>query len=69
LRGGGADTRRADRCGCVVLPRGWCAPTLDGVCVGRAALPLLRPGAERRIRFGFTVTAPRERQVQGLPGR
>jgi len=53
----------------VVLPRGWCAPTLDGVFVGRAALPPLRPGEERRIRFGFTVTAPRERQVQGLPGR
>ncbi|CAH0269636.1 mucoidy inhibitor MuiA family protein [Roseomonas sp. CECT 9278] len=29
----------------------------------------LAPGEERRIRFGFSVTAPRERQVQGLPGR
>ncbi len=29
----------------------------------------LAPQQERRIRFGFTVTAPRERQVQGLPGR
>ncbi|MBR0672779.1 mucoidy inhibitor MuiA family protein [Neoroseomonas soli] len=29
----------------------------------------LAPGQERRIRFGYTVTAPRDRQVQGLPGR
>lgn len=29
----------------------------------------LAPGEERRIRFGFTVTAPRDRQIQGLPGR
>lgn len=29
----------------------------------------LAPGQERRIRFGYTVTWPRERQVQGLPGR
>jgi hypothetical protein len=29
----------------------------------------LAPGQERRIRFGTTVTAPRDRQVQGLPGR
>jgi uncharacterized protein (TIGR02231 family) len=26
-----------------------------------------RPGEERRIRFGYTVTAPRDRQVTGLP--
>jgi uncharacterized protein (TIGR02231 family) len=30
---------------------------------------VLAPGEERRIRFGFTVTAPRDRRVQGLPGR
>jgi uncharacterized protein (TIGR02231 family) len=29
----------------------------------------LAPGQERRIRLGFTVTAPRDRPVQGLPGR
>lgn len=29
----------------------------------------LQPGQERRIRFGYTVTAPRDRQVTGLPGR
>ncbi|MEO3474158.1 mucoidy inhibitor MuiA family protein [Roseomonas sp. CAU 1739] len=29
----------------------------------------LAPQQERRIRFGYTVTAPRDRQVQGLPGR
>ncbi|MBR0658830.1 mucoidy inhibitor MuiA family protein [Neoroseomonas oryzicola] len=29
----------------------------------------LAPGQERRIRLGYTVTAPRDRQVQGLPGR
>ncbi len=29
----------------------------------------LAPQQERRIRFGYTVTSPRDRQVQGLPGR
>lgn len=29
----------------------------------------LAPGQERRIRLGYTVTAPRDRQVQGLSGR
>ncbi|MBR0682415.1 mucoidy inhibitor MuiA family protein [Roseomonas eburnea] len=29
----------------------------------------LAPGQERRLRFGYTVTSPRDRQVQGLPGR
>lgn len=29
----------------------------------------MAPQQERRIRFGYTVTAPRDRQVQGLPGR
>lgn len=29
----------------------------------------LAPQQERRIRFGYTITAPRDRQVQGLPGR
>lgn len=29
----------------------------------------LAPGAERRIRLGYTVTAPRDRQVVGLPPR
>ena len=29
----------------------------------------LAPQQERRIRFGYTVTAPRDRLVQGLPGR
>lgn len=29
----------------------------------------LAPGQERRIRLGYTVTSPRDRQVQGLPGR